>query len=313
MAKMANGIADNMLTTLALAARCPILVAPAMDVGMWSHPATQENAATLRSRDIYFAGPARGRMASGLEGEGRLIEPEELLGHVRLFLGRTGCLGGKRIVVTAGPTREGIDPVRFLSNPSSGRQGYALAQAALDRGATVTLVSGPVALSMPVGADRVDVVSAEEMHRATLSACAEADVLVMAAAVADYRPASAESNKMKKDQVDMALNLVRTDDILSAIAETKRVTGFPRIVVGFAAETQDLEKNARGKLAAKALDLIVANDITAPDAGFGAETNRVVLIARNGDADSLPLMSKDDVADVVLDRINRLLIASPVL
>ena len=305
MAKLANGLADNMLSTLALAARCPTMVAPAMDVGMWSHPATQANVATLRSRDIYFAGPARGRMASGLEGEGRLLEPEELLGHIRLFLGRAGDLSGRRIVVTAGPTRETIDPVRFLSNPSSGKQGFALAQAALDRGAVVTLISGPVALPTPVGADRIDVVSAAEMHNATLSACADADVLLMAAAVADFRPEAVSSQKIKKEQTDMKLGLVRTADILSAITQKKRITGFPGVVVGFAAESQDLVENAHVKLATKDLDLIVANDITARDAGFGAATNRVALIGRNGDTESLPLMTKQAVSNTILSKVAR--------
>jgi len=307
--KLANGIADNMLTTLALAARCPTIVAPAMDVGMWSHPATQSNIAKLRARDVYIAGPARGRMASGLEGEGRLLEPEDLFGHIRLLLGRTGDLGGRRLVVTAGPTREMIDPVRFLSNPSSGKQGYALAQAALDRGAAVTLVSGPANLPTPVGADQIDVASAAEMLTATRSASAQADALLMAAAVADYRPDAVAAQKIKKGQTDLALRMVRTDDILSTIAEDKRATGFPRVTVGFAAESQDLIENARVKLTAKGLDLIVANDITAPDAGFGAATNRVVLVKRNGDTESLPLMTKDDVAHAVLDQIVRMLMA----
>lgn len=307
--KLANGIADNMLTTLALAARCPTMVAPAMDVGMWSHPATQSNIAKLRARDVYIAGPARGRMASGLEGEGRLLEPEDLFGHIRLILGRTDDLGGRRIVVTAGPTREMIDPVRFLSNPSSGKQGYALAQAALDRGAAVTLVSGPVDLPTPVGADQIDVASAAEMLTATRSASAQADALLMAAAVADYRPDAVAAQKIKKGQTDLTLRMVRTADILSAIAEDKRTTGFPRVTVGFAAESQDLTENARVKLAAKGLDLVVANDITASDAGFGTATNRVVLVKRNGDTESLPLMTKDDVAHAVLDQVVQMLSA----
>jgi phosphopantothenoylcysteine decarboxylase/phosphopantothenate--cysteine ligase len=305
--KLANGIADNMLTTLALAARCPTMVAPAMDVGMWSHPATQSNIATLRARGVYIAGPARGRMASGLEGEGRLLEPDDLFGHIRLLLGRTGDLGERRIVVTAGPTREMIDPVRFLSNPSSGKQGYALAQAALDRGAYVTLISGPAELPTPVGADRVNVASAAEMLTATQAACASADALLMAAAVADYRPDAVAAQKIKKGQTEMTLRMVRTADILSAIAKEKSTTGFPRVTVGFAAESQNLIENARVKLTAKGLDLVAANDITAQDAGFGAATNRVVLVKRNGDTESLPLMTKDDVAHAVLDQIVRLL------
>jgi phosphopantothenoylcysteine decarboxylase/phosphopantothenate--cysteine ligase len=307
IAKLAHGLADNMLTTLALAATCPTLIAPAMDLGMWAHPATQANAASLQARGVHFAGPARGRMASGLEGEGRLIEPEELLGHVRWVLGRAGELSGKRVVVTAGPTREAVDPVRFLSNPSSGRQGFALAQVAVDKGATVMLVTGPTPLATPVGAKRVDVSSAEEMRNATLAACAEADLLLMAAAVADYRPTDTAPQKIKKGEADLTLRLARTPDILSAVGAQRADTGLPRVVVGFAAETQNLEENARAKLAAKRLDLIVANEVTALDAGFGVETNRVLLIGRDGSVEPLPLMSKAAVAEAVLERATALL------
>jgi phosphopantothenoylcysteine decarboxylase/phosphopantothenate--cysteine ligase len=307
MAKMAHGVADNMLSTLALAARCPVLVAPAMDVGMYAHPATQANVETLRARGVHFAGPGWGRMASGLEGEGRLIEPDELLGHVRWVLGRAGDLAGRRAVVTAGPTREAVDPVRFLSNPSSGRQGFALAQAALDRGAAVTLITGPTHLPTPVGAERVDVTTAQEMHDAVLSAVGQADALLMAAAPADYRPHAAAPQKIKKGKTDLSLRLARTPDILAAVAAQRDETGFPRVVVGFAAESQDLLENARAKLAVKKLDLIVANDVTADGAGFGAETNRVLLIQRDGSVESLPLMSKAAVAEAVLDRVAGLL------
>ncbi|MFQ6101402.1 MAG: bifunctional phosphopantothenoylcysteine decarboxylase/phosphopantothenate--cysteine ligase CoaBC [Anaerolineae bacterium] len=307
MAKMVIGAADNLLTTLALAARCPMLLVPAMDVGMWAHPATQTNAATLRERGVHFAGPARGRMASGLEGEGRMIEPDEILGHIRLVLGQDGPLAGRQVVVTAGPTCEPLDPVRFLSNPSSGRQGFALAQAALDRGATVTLVTGPARLPTPVGAERVDVTTARDMHDVVISVTERADVLLMAAAVADYRPVAAASQKIKKGKGDLTLRLARTPDILSAVAARRTETGFPRVAVGFAAESEDLVENARAKLAAKNLDLIVANDVTAPDAGFAAETNRVVLIGRDGSAEPLPLMSKAAVAEVVLERVVGLL------
>ncbi len=320
MAKMAQGLADNLLTTLALAARCPVLLAPAMDVGMWAHPATQANAATLRERGAHFAGPARGRMASGLEGEGRMVEPDEILGHVRLVLGREGPLAGRRVVVTAGPTREPLDPVRFLSNPSSGRQGFALAQAALDRGAEVTLITGATNSPTPVGAERVEIATVQEMHDAVLSAARQADALLMAAAPADYRPIVAAPQKIKKGKDDLILRLARTEDILSAVTRqrTERIsavaahraeTGFPRAVVGFAAESQNVVENARAKLAAKNLDLIVANDITARDAGFGAETNRVVLLNREGNIEELPLMSKIAVAEVVLERVASLLAA----
>lgn len=307
LAKLATGLADNLLTTLALAARCPLLIAPTMDVGMWAHPATQANAATLRERGVHFAGPARGRMASGLEGEGRMIEPDEILGHIRLVLGREGPLAGKHVVVTAGPTREFIDPVRFLSNPSSGRQGFALAQAALDRGARVTLVTGAAHLHTPVGAERLDVDSVAEMKEATLAACARADLLLMAAAVSDYRPQEVSSQKIKKSADDLVLRLTRTPDILAAVTERRKETGYPRVVVGFAAETQELLANARAKLEAKGLDMIVANDVTAADAGFGAATNRVVILDRDGCAEDLPLMSKPAVAEAVLERASGLL------
>jgi phosphopantothenoylcysteine decarboxylase/phosphopantothenate--cysteine ligase len=308
MAKLAHGIADNMLSTLALAATCPVLITPAMDVGMWSHPATQANVATLQARGVHFAGPARGRMASGLEGEGRLVEPDELLGHVRRVLGRAGELAGRRVAVTAGPTHEPLDPVRFLSNPSSGRQGFALAQAALDRGADVTLVAGPTPLPTPIGAERVDVTTAQEMHDTTLAACGDRpDVLLMAAAVADYRPTAVAPHKIKKQQADLTLSLARTPDILAALASQRVESGFPHVVIGFAAETQDLLENARAKLVAKRLDLIVANDVTAADAGFAHETNRVLLIGEDGSVEQLPLMSKAAVAAAVLERASALL------
>jgi len=313
LAKLAHGIADNLLTTLALAATCPMLLAPAMDAGMWSHPATQANVAMLRERGAHFAGPVLGRMASGLVGEGRMMEPDRILGHIRWVLGREGPLRGRRVVVTAGPTREFLDPVRFLSNPSSGRQGYALAQAALDRGAAVALISGPTPLPTPVGAERVDVTTAEEMCEAVLAAVEGADTLLMAAAVADYRPAEAAAQKIKKGKEEPTLRLARTPDVLAAVAEQRAASGFPRVVVGFAAESQDLVENARAKLTAKRLDLIVANDITAPDAGFGAATNRVTILDPGGGVEELGLMSKAAVAEAVLDRVVRLLHQKPLV
>jgi len=237
-----------------------------------------------------------------------LVEPDELLGHVRRVLGRAGDLAGRRVVVTAGPTHEPLDPVRFLSNPSSGRQGFALAQAALDRGADVTLVAGPTPLATPVGAERVDVTTAQEMHDATLAACSDRpDVLLMAAAVADYRPTAVAPHKIKKQQADLTLSLARTPDILAAVAAQREESGFPHVVIGFAAETQDLLENARAKLSAKRLDLIVANDVTAADAGFARETNRVLLIGRDGNVEQLPLMSKAAVAEAMLERAGALL------
>jgi phosphopantothenoylcysteine decarboxylase/phosphopantothenate--cysteine ligase len=313
MAKLAHGLADNLLTTLALATRCPTLLVPAMDVEMWAHPATQVNVATLQERGrttnarVYLAGPARGRMASGLEGKGRMVEPDEILGHIRLVLGREGSLAGRRAVVTAGPTREPLDPVRFLSNPSSGRQGFALAQAALDRGATVTLITGPTHLPTPVGAERINVTTVQEMHDVVLPAVEQADVLLMAAAPADYRSTAAAPQKIKKGKGDLTLRLARTPDILSSVAVRWAETRYPRVVVGFAAESENLLENARAKLVAKNMDLIVANDIIASDAGFNAETNRVVILDRDGGTEKLPLMSKAAVAEAILDRVQSLL------
>ncbi len=303
LAKLAHGLADNLLSTLGLAARCPVLVAPAMDVGMWEHPATQANVETLKRRDVRVVGPARGRMASGLEGLGRLVECDQILGHIRLVLGRGGPLAGRRVVVTAGPTREFIDPVRFLSNPSSGRQGYALAQAALDRGADVTLVTGPTHLASPVGARVVEVTTAERMMKAVMEHTVGADILLMAAAVADYRPSEISQEKIKKQRGAIALALDRTQDVLAEVSKRRAPTGYPQVLVGFAAETEDLMSNARSKLEAKDLDLIVANDLTVPYAGFEVETNRVVLLCRDGSAQELPLMSKAAVAEAVLDRV----------
>ena len=310
LAKLAHGLADNLLTTLALAARCPLLLAPAMDVEMWAHTATQANVATLRERGAHFAGPASGRMASGLEGAGRMVEPLELLGHVRLVLGYTGPLSGQHVVVTAGPTREAIDPVRFISNPSSGRQGFALAQAALDRGARVTLIAGPTHLTPPVGAQYISIHTAQEIKTAVLDATAQADLLLMAAAVADYRPQEQAPQKIKKSEANLTLELTRTPDVLSAVAVRWAETRYPRLVVGFAAESQDLLENARQKLGTKNMDLVIANDITAPDAGFATTTNQVTIINREGDTTQLPLMSKEAVAAAILDHITPLLLES---
>ncbi len=310
MAKLAHGLADNLLTALALAARWPLLLVPAMDVEMWGHVATQANVATLRERGAHFAGPARGRMASGLEGEGRMVEPAEILGHVRLVLGQEGPLAGRRVVVTAGPTREAIDPVRFVTNPSSGRQGFALAQAALDLGAQVTLVAGPTHLPTPVGAERVDVVTVQGMHDVVLATAGDADVLLMAAAVGDFRPEKAAAQKIKKGDRDLGVRMVRTPDILSAVAVRRADGGGGRVVVGFAAESENLAEHARDKLVAKNLDLIVANDITARDAGFAAESNRVTILDRDGGVEQLPLMSKAAVAEAVMERVVALLAAT---
>jgi phosphopantothenoylcysteine decarboxylase / phosphopantothenate---cysteine ligase len=305
LAKLAHGLADDLLTVTALAARCPLLIAPAMDAGMFEHPAVQANLATLRTRGATVIGPAEGRMASGLTGRGRMLEPDEILGHVRRAAGRNGPLAGRHIVVTAGGTEEPIDPVRSLSNRSSGKQGFAVAQAALDRGANVSLVAAPCSLPTPVGASRIDVRTAHEMAHAVLEACAGADALVMAAAVADFRPVRPADHKLKKDTVLPALELERTTDILRAVAEVRARTGRPACVVGFAAETDDVLANARRKLQEKRLSLVVANDVSKPDAGFGADTNRVTLIDSEG-AEELPRLSKAEVAQRILDRVQAL-------
>lgn len=310
LAKLAHGRADTLLTLTALAATCPLLLAPAMDAGMYEHPATQANLETLRARGATIVGPAEGRMASGLVGPGRMAEPAELLGHIRLALGREGRLAGRRVVVTAGGTQEPLDPVRAISNHSSGKQGYALAQAALDRGAQVTLISAPTALAAPIGAQLVPVRTAAEMGEALLPAAEAADALLMAAAVADFRPAAPATHKLKRGQGTPTLELEATPDLLSQVMQQRDRTSRPAVVIGFAAESRDLVENARAKLQAKGLSLIVANDITAPDAGFAGDTNRVTLLDSQGGVDSLPLMSKSEVAEVVLDRVVKLLSVS---
>lgn len=308
LAKLAHGIADNLLTVTALANRGALLLAPAMDGGMFAHPSTQHNLHILRERGAIMIGPAEGRMASGLTGLGRMVEPAEILGHLRLALGQTGALHGKQIVVTAGGTQEPIDPVRVVANRSSGKQGFALAQAALDLGAKVTLITGPVALPAPIGARLIRVNTAAEMLEAVLRESAQADALLMAAAVADFRPAQPAVQKIKKRAAALQIHLEATADILGAVAARKAETGFPRVTVGFAAESQHLLQNASQKLISKKLDLIAANDITAADAGFGTETNRVTLLFANGHRETLPLLTKTQVAEQILAAVRVMLI-----
>lgn len=307
LARLAHGRADNLLALTALAVRCPLLLAPAMDAGMFEHAATQENLRTLQGRGATIAGPGEGRMASGLVGRGRMLDPVELVGHIRLTLGTGGPLRGRSVVVTAGGTQEPLDPVRVLANRSSGKQGYALAQAALDRGAAVTLISGPTGLTTPQGARRIDVETASALQQATLAEAGKADVLIMAAAVADFRPATVSGDKIKRGSGGLTLKLEPTEDILRAVGEAKRKGGRPSVVVGFAAESRDLIANAGAKRIAKGVSLMVANDITAPGAGFGVDTNRVTLIGADGAPQDLPLLSKAAVAEVVLDRVVDLL------
>lgn len=301
IAKLAAGLADDLLSVTALASRAPLLIAPAMDGGMYMHDAVQANLRVLAERGAWIVEPETGRFASGLVGKGRLPETPTLIGHIRRLLGRTGPLAGRKVVVTAGGTREPIDPVRYVSNRSSGKQGYALAQAALDVGASVTLIS-TVDLPAPSGATLVPVSTAQQMLDAVLEHVVAADVLVMAAAVADYRPAIVQTEKIKKTDggAGMSLEMEQTPDILVEVQRRRESAGTPAIVVGFAAESQDLLANAQAKLARKGLDLIVANDITASDAGFSVDTNRVTLIAADGEVRPLPLMSKAEVADVVM-------------
>ncbi|MCB0033283.1 MAG: bifunctional phosphopantothenoylcysteine decarboxylase/phosphopantothenate--cysteine ligase CoaBC [Anaerolineales bacterium] len=303
MAKMAQGLADNLVTLTAISVRCPILVAPAMDGGMYEHPATQANVNILRERGVRFVGPAEGRMASGLIGKGRMVEPEELLGQIRIALGSNNMLAGKHVVVTAGPTREKIDPVRFITNRSTGKQGVALAQAALDAGANVTLILGPVEVAPPYGAQVVHVLSTQEMHDATVAAVEKADVLLMAAAVSDFRPSAAADQKLKKTQAQewgMAIGLERTLDILEAVKQQRDETGYPQVVLGFAAETQNAFDYGRDKLRRKGLDFIAINDVTAKGAGFGVDTNRVTLLNQKGELARFPLQSKAEVAEQIV-------------
>lgn len=307
LAKLAHGLADNLLAITALAARCPVLVAPAMDGGMLDHPATRENLARLRERGVRIAGPAEGHLASGLSGKGRLLEPAELVGYIRLMLGQHGRLASKKVVVTAGGTQEPLDPVRVLTNRSSGRQGYALAEAAIDLGAQVTLISTPTALIPPVGAYLVPIETAQQMLKAVLGEVADAQALIMAAAVADFRPKHIASDKLKKRTGIPQVELEETEDILKAVAAGRSKSGCPRVVIGFAAESRDVLDNASEKLKSKHLDLIVANDITGPDSGFGVETNRVTIIHSDGKQEALPLMSKAGVAEAVLERLAGLL------
>ncbi|MEJ2412593.1 MAG: bifunctional phosphopantothenoylcysteine decarboxylase/phosphopantothenate--cysteine ligase CoaBC [Anaerolineales bacterium] len=309
IAKLAGGLADNLLTLSALASRTTIAVAPAMDGGMFSHPATQSNLDILRERGVHVWGPASGHLASGLSGIGRMLEPEILQGHLRQLLGFEGPLQGRKVVVTAGGTQEPIDPVRVLSNRSSGKQGFAVAQAAIDAGAQVILISAPACLQEPVGASLIEVQTAREMGEAVLDETADADLLVMAAAVADYRPSSRSEHKIKKNTGGMAgLDLELTEDILKLVAERKKTGGSgPAVVVGFAAETEDLIENAQEKLESKSLDLIAANDISREDSGIGVDDNRIIMIWKDGRKEELELMSKAKVAEILIREAANLL------
>ncbi len=309
IAKLANGLADNLLTVSALASRTKLLVAPAMDGSMYSHPATQENLQILEKRGVILLGPAAGHLASGISGKGRMLESNQLLGHLRVFIGKDGVLKGKKVVITAGGTQEPVDPVRVLSNKSSGKQGFALAQAALDQGAEVMLISSPVCLTSPVGASKIDITTAEQMFTAVLKETEKADLLIMAAAVADYKLDQEMNRKVKKDQGGLSvINLEATPDILGELAQRKKSIGIgPRLTIGFAAETENLQENASSKLGKKELDLIVANDVSQKDSGFGSDKNQVTLIWKNGRKKELPLMEKTDVSDVIIQEAAKLI------
>jgi len=309
IAKLAGGLADNLLTLAALASRTTIAVAPAMDGGMFSHPATQSNLDILRERGVHVWGPASGHLASGLSGKGRMLEPEILQGHLRQLLGLEGPLQGRKVVVTAGGTQEPIDPVRVLSNRSSGKQGFAVAQAAIDAGAHVILISAPTCLQEPVGASLIVVQTAREMGKAVLDKTADADLLIMAAAVADYQPSSRSEHKIKKNSGGMAeLDLELTEDILQLVAQRKKTErSGPAVVVGFAAETEDLIENAQEKLESKNLDLIAANDVSLEDSGIGVDNNRIIMIWKDGRKEALDLMPKTEVAEILIREAANLL------
>ena len=302
MAKLALGLADDPISLIALATAAPLLVAPAMDAHMWEHPAVQRNAQTLRERGAVIVGPDEGRLASGLTGWGRLAGADELLGRVAQALGANGDLHGRAVVVSAGGTREPLDPVRVLTNRSSGKMGYAVAEAARDRGADVTLITS-AGLPPPAGVRAVRVETAEEMGRAVREAAASADALVMAAAVADYRPVAPSERKIKKADggAGLSLALERTEDILASVPDGV-------VKVAFAAESDDLLANARAKLRSKRADLVAANDVTLPDAGFGADANKIWLVDADGETE-LPLLPKYDAASAILDRVAPLVAA----
>jgi phosphopantothenoylcysteine decarboxylase/phosphopantothenate--cysteine ligase len=302
LAKFARGIADDFLTTLYLATTAPVVLAPAMNVNMWNHAATQQNVETLRARGAKVVSPDEGYLACGMTGPGRLAGQEAIVAAVREALHAQRDLDGETVLVTAGPTCEDLDPVRYLTNRSSGKMGYAVAEAAARRGAKVMLVSGPTSLEAPAGVERVSVRTAEEMHRAVTGRFAECSIAILAAAVADYRPVEKQPQKIKRGKASLTVQLEQTKDILAEVAKVKG----ERLVVGFAAETDHVAENARKKLAAKNADLIVANDVSAEGAGFDHDTNVVTLFARDGRDLPLPHMTKTEAAQRILDEVVRL-------
>ena len=302
LAKMANGIADDMLSTTVLATKATVLVAPVMNTGMWTAKATQQNVSVLKSRGVQMIGPESGKLACGDEGAGRMSEPADIVAKITEILGRTADLKGKKILVTAGSTRERLDPVRFLTNDSSGKMGFAIAEAARDRGAEVTLVKGNTTAPVPGGVRIVEIESARDMLEAMKKETPKQDVVIQAAAVADYRPAITAKTKIKKKEGEpLTLTLTENPDIAKTIGAKKKAN---QVFVGFAAETDHVAAHAQAKLKSKNLDMIVANDVTKPGAGFNTDTNIATLITKDASED-LPIMSKRELADVILDRILR--------
>jgi len=308
IAKLAHGIADDLLSVTALAygsgtSEKPLIIAPAMDGGMYLNIATQDNISILQKRGAIIIGPEEGHLASGLAAKGRMTEPGDIFARLRYLLSRNGELKGKQIVVTAGGTREPIDPVRMISNRSSGKQGYAIVQEALDRGADVSLISAPTYLNAPFAATCVKVNTAEEMMGEVLNHCGQADALIMAAAVSDFTVSNASKDKIKRKEGKVSLKLVSTDDILKQVALVRKKTNKPDVVIGFAAETRDLIRNAEQKLAEKDLDLIVANDISGKTTGFEVDKNQVTMLIKGGEKIEYPVLSKDEVAVKVIDQL----------
>ena len=300
IAKLAWGMADDPLTTTVVATEAPLLIAPAMDGNMYSHPATQDNLQILERRGVVIVGPDQGYLASGLSGKGRLVDPTQLVGHIAAALGKKGDLSGKKIVISAGGTQEPIDPVRVITNNSSGKMGYAIAEAARDRGAEVILITAPTTLSDPPSITVKNVTTAAEMCSLVLSEVTDSDALIMSAAVADYRPKTSAEQKIKKSNSGLTIDLTKTEDILE-----KATGNF--VKVGFSAESENLVSNATEKIVRKSLDLIVANDITDPDSGFGKDTNKVVIIDDQLQAEHLPILTKYDVGNEILNRVLKVL------
>lgn len=303
LGKMANGIADNLLMTTYFSAKCPVFVAPAMDLDMFQHPATQKNIGTLLSYGNHIIDAGTGELASGLEGKGRMAEPEDIVRYLNSYFAETASLSGKKVMITAGPTYEKIDPVRFIGNYSSGKMGFALAQTCAERGAKVTLIAGPVSLTIDhPNIERIDVESAEEMYQAASSHFADTDIAILCAAVADFTPETKADQKLKRGKDDLVLNLKPTRDIAASLGTVKRDN---QLLVGFALETNNEEENALSKLKRKNFDMIVLNSLRTPQAGFQYNTNQITIIDKNGDKTEYPLKDKKEVANDIVNVIEQ--------